>query len=242
MYNDFYNRPPPRSRGKKTYGEKPRPKVRPPNLLLRVFGRLWYVYPAVIMTVGVPPRECLKTLVLAAKPGVDRLHLRNLFTDGRRYFLDPRADGFWLTSNSKVSWRRSRTSVAAVLHGEFSDAGNGSTRILVRARMRLLYLLEAFFIPAFVTSILIFAPWPHWLIVALALVLFGLSWLSHRLTATLQAAEMVYFIERALEDIAPVEIPVLAATAETIITPDVEFRQQWEKFYQEHKGEQDAEE
>jgi hypothetical protein len=194
------------------------------------------------MTVQAPPRECLKTLALAAKPGVARLHLRNLFTDGRRYYLDPRTDGFWLTSNSHIPWRgrRARTSVAAVLQGDFSDAGVGGTRILLRARMRLFYFLNLFLIPAFMTSILIFAPWPKPVIIALALTLFGLSWFSHRLTAALQAAEMIYFVERALEDIAPVEIPILAAESDNVITQDREFLNQWEKFYREHKSEQDT--
>jgi hypothetical protein len=240
--NDFDRRPPPRSKGKKTFGVRERTPLLP-GWIRRFFGRFWYVYPAMVMTVQAPPRECLKALMMAAKPGVARLHLRNLFTEGRRYYLDPRPDGFWLTSNSSILWRRrARTTIAAVVHGEFSDAGSGGTRIALRARMRLFYIVDIFLIPAFITSILIFAPWPKPLIIALALALFGLSWMWHRLTATLQAAEMVYFVERALEDIAPVEIPILSASSENIITQDREFRQQWDKFYREHKGEQESEE
>lgn len=241
MYNDFANRPPPRDKGKRTVADTARARPAPPGWLSRLFGRFWYVYPPMVMIVGAPPRECLKTIALAAKPGVARLHLRNLFTDGRRYYLDPRREGFWLTSNSTIPWRRrARTTVAAVMRGEFSDAGDGGTRILLRARMRLVYLLDVFLIPAFISSILIFAPWPKWVIGLLVLALFGLSWTWHRLTATLQAAEMVYFIEKALEDIAPVEVPMLAASAEPmVITQDLDFRQQWEKFYDAHKGEQD---
>jgi hypothetical protein len=244
VYNDYSTRPPPRQRdrGKRSVSDPAKTKTTVPGWIGGLLGRLWYVYPSVVMTVQAPPRECLKALALASKPGVARLHLRNLFTDGRRYYLDPRKDGFWLTSNSKIPWRRrARTTVAAVLYGEFSDAGGGGTRIHLRARMRLLFLLDIFIVPAFMTSLLIFAPWSPGVIIALILTLFFLSWMGHRLTATLQAAEMVYFIERALEDIAPVTIPALTAAAPDVITQDREFRQQWEKFYEAHKGEQDGE-
>jgi hypothetical protein len=207
-------------------------------------SRLWYVYPPVAMTVKAGRRECLRALALASKPDVERLHLRNLFLDGKRYYLYPRTTGFRLTSNSKIPWRRrARTAVAAVLYAEFSDVGEGATRLMMRSRMRLFYLGEALLVPGFITSLLIFAPWPKVLIAFLIAVLFGLSWLSHRLTATLQAAEMVYFVEKALEDIAPVDIPILGAGDEPdIITQDREFREQWQKFYEAHKSEAGSDE
>jgi hypothetical protein len=200
--------------------------------------QLWYVYPPVALTVKASRIECLRALALASRPDVQRLHLRNLFTDGRRYYVEQRKTGFRLTSNSKVPWRRrTRTAVAAVIYAEFSDVGD-ATRILMRSRMRLFYLGEALLIPAFITSLLIFTPWPKLLILALILALFGLSWLAHRLTATLQATEMVYFVEKALEDIAPMDIPMLGASAEPdVITQDRDFREQWTKFYEAHKGE-----
>lgn len=205
-----------------------------------IWERIWRVHPPFALTVKASPGECLRAIALAARPDVDRLHLRNLFTDGRRYYLDPRKTGFRLTSNSKIPWRRrARTTIAAVLYGEFSDAGDGATHIVMRSRMRLFYLGEALLIPAFVSSLLIYAPWSRLLIAALIVTLFGLSWLAHRLTATLQATEMVYFVQRALENIAPVEIPILSAGGEPeIITQDREFREQWQKFYEAHKGEE----
>lgn len=203
--------------------------------------RLWYVYPLVVMTVQATPDECVRALITAARPSVERLHFRNLFTDGRRYYVDPRREGFWMTSNSKIPWRRrARTTVAAVLHGEFSAVGEGGTRLRLRSRMRLFFLLDALFIPAFMTSIVIFAPWPRPIIAGLILALFGLSWLSHRLTATLQAAEMVYFVQKALEDIAPLDIPVLGEPTPDMVTQERDFHEQWEKFYEQHKGERDG--
>ncbi len=214
------------------------------SLLSPLWERIWRVHPPFALTVKASRAECLRAIALATKPDVDRLHLRNLFTDGRRYYLDPRPSGFRLTSNSKIPWRRrARTGIAAVLYGEFSDAGDGATHIVMRSRMRLFYLGEALLIPAFVTSLLIYAPWSRLLIAGLIVTLFGLSWLAHRLTATLQATEMVYFVQKALEDIAPVEIPVLSAGGEPeVITQDKEFREQWQKFYEAHKREERTEE
>ncbi|MEO8609570.1 MAG: hypothetical protein ABI690_16885 [Chloroflexota bacterium] len=205
--------------------------------------QVWYVYPPVAVTVKASRMECLRALAMASKPDVKRLHLRNLFTDGRRYYVEQRKSGFRLTSNSTIPWRRrARTAVAAVIYAEFSDAGEGGTRILMRSRMRLFYLGEALLIPGFITSLLVYTPWSKALILALILTLFGLSWLSHRLTATLQATEMVYFVEKALEDIAPVDIPILGATTEPeYITQDRAFREQWSKFYEAHKGEAEGE-
>jgi hypothetical protein len=203
--------------------------------------RLWNVYPPIALTVQAPPGICLQALAAAAKPSQNRLHLRNLFTEGRRYYVQPVKEGFRLTSNSKVPWQyRARTTVAAVLYGQFRDNGDGATRINLHAQMRLFFLLDIFLIPLFISSIVIFAPWPKLFILLLMLALLGLSWIWHRLTATLQAAEMVYFVEKALEELTPVEVPLLAASNEDVITQDREFREQWRKFYEQHKDEGQA--
>jgi hypothetical protein len=201
--------------------------------------RLWYVYPPVALTIKATRGECLRALALASRPDVERLHLRNLFTDGRRYYLDPRKTGFRLTSNSILPWRRrARTTIAAILLAEFSDAGEGATHLVLRARMRLFYLGESLVIPGFITSLLVFMPWSKLAILLLTLALFSLSWLAHRLTATLQAAEMVFFVQKALEDIAPVEIPILGTGDEPdVITQERDFREQWQKFYEAHREE-----
>lgn len=205
------------------------------NWLTRGLRQLWQVHPALALTIQAPPAACLQALAQAAKPSTERLHLRNLFAEGRRYYLQPLPGGFQLTSNSKIPWRRGRTTLAAVLLGEFDDAG-GATRLMLRAHMRLWFFLDVFLIPAFVTSILVFAPWPAWTIAGLAALLFGLSWLWHRLTAALQAAEMVYFVQKALEDLPAGNTPALGAANPEVITPDAEFRAQWQKFYDQHQA------
>ena len=202
-----------------------------------LLNHLWYVHPKVTLTVQATPSECLRSISDAAKPSIHRLQLRNLFMEGRRYHLSPLKGGFRMTSNSKIPWRRrGRTSVAAVMFAEFSPVSDGVTRISLRARMRFFYFADIFIIPLFVTSILVFAPWPAPLIAALAIVLFGLSWSWHRLTATIQATDIIYFVQKALEEVAPDDAPQLAAGEPEFITTNYNFGQEWQKFYQEHQG------
>lgn len=204
----------------------------------RLLDRVWYVHSPAALMVQAAPVECWQALAAAAKPSQQRLHLRNLFTEGRRYYMQAAPDGFRLTSSSKIPWQRGRTTIAAVLSGQFSEAGSGATRIELRARMRLMYFLDIFIIPSFITSIMVFAPWPMWLITLLAAVLYGLSWTWHRLTATIQAAEMVYFVQKAMEDLTPYQTPALAASAPEVVAPD--FRQEWERYFNQRKNNEDA--
>jgi hypothetical protein len=204
-------------------------------LVQRLLHRVWYVHPVVVLTVQASPAVCLRTLATAARPSQDRLHLRDLFTEGRRYYLQPARKGFQLTCNSRVPWRRGRTRFTAVVSGTFSQAGD-ITRILLRARITIPYLIQVFFIPVFISSIIIFAPWQPAVIVATILLLFGLSWFGHRLNAMLQAGEMVFFVQKALEDLAPAEISFIPSTSDNTVTLEREFREQWNKFYEEHKA------
>lgn len=198
--------------------------------------RLWYVRPLTALTVRALPNDCVRALGAATKPNLERLHLRNLFMDGRRYYVEVLKDGFQMTCNTTVPWRRrARTSVAAVLRGQFRAADKDSTVIQMRVRMRLLYLLDIFPVPLFVSSILIFAPWPKPLIAALIIILFYLSWAGHRLAAALQAADMIYFVEKVLEEVITTDTPLLSARTDAVITPEQDFPEQWRKFYEEHK-------
>ena len=200
-------------------------------------NRVWYVQPSPVMIVQGSPNDCLRALAAAARPSKDRLHFRNLFMDGRRYYLNARDNGFQLTSDSAIPWRRKvRSGVAAVLDASFAPAGENATRIHLQARMHLMFWLDIFPIPAFMTSILIFAPWPSYIIVGIATMLFLLSWIWHRLTAALQTADMIFFVGKALEDLRPTDQPLLAAGNPQVISTERDFHQQWQKFYEEHKG------
>lgn len=206
----------------------------------RLLDTFWFVHPPAALTVQAAPIECLRALAMAAKPSQQRLHLGSLFTEGRRYYLQAANDGFRLTSNSKIPWRRGRTGFAAVLIGQFSEAGDGATRILLRARMRMVYLLDIFYIPSFVTALMVFAPWPQATIMLLALALYGLSWAWHRSTAALQAAEMVYFVQKALQELTPYQTPTLAASAPEVVMPN--FQEEWDRFFYQQKNNPDVDE
>jgi len=200
--------------------------------------RLWYVRPMTALTVKALPNDCVRALGAATKPNLDRLHLRNLFMDGRRYYVEVLKDGFQMTSDTKLPWRRrARGTVAAVLRGHFSASGNDSTVIRMQSRMRLLYLLDIFPVPVFMTAILMASPWPKPLIITLTILLFFLSWAGHRLTASLQAADMIYFVEKVLEEVITTDTPLLGSRSDNVITPEQDFPQQWQKFYDEHQRE-----
>lgn len=203
------------------------------DLVDRVLEPLWVTHPTVTLTVQATPDACLRALAEASRPRLDRLELRNLYTDGRRYYMQPTVSGFELTSNSKVYWRRSRTAVASILDGTFKPGDDGSLVLHLRSRMRLLYFLDIFPVPAFMTSLLVAAPWSPGVIVALAMTLFGLSIIWHRLTAALQATDMVYFVDKALEALAAPPPALLPPGQPDVIQPDAEFREVWRKYYEE---------
>jgi hypothetical protein len=203
-----------------------------------LLDRLWYVQPLTALTVKALPNDCVRALALATRPNLDRLHLRNLFVGGRRYYVNALKDGFQMTSDTSLPWRpRTRGSVAAVLRGQFSASGVNSTVIQMRARMRLLYLLNIFPIPLFMTALLIASPWPKPLIISLIITLFFLSWAGHRLSASLQAADMIYFVQKVLEEVITTDTPLLNAKSDNVVTPEQDFPEQWRKFYEEHKRE-----
>jgi hypothetical protein len=221
----------------------PNPAV--PSILARLGARLkrrarplWQIHPPVALVVRASGDACVQTLLIAAKPSQQRLHLRDLFTDGRRYYIQPREDGFRLTSDTKLFWggKRRRTRMAAVIYGAFAGGGDEVTFVRLRARMSVFYSLRSLLIPVFVSSILIYTPWSLPVVTVLIVLLFTLSWLGHRFDAAYQANEMVYFVQKALEDLPPAEMPQLQAAGPDVVVPSTaqEFREQWQKFYREH--------
>lgn len=202
---------------------------------VNLLDRLLRVNAPAYLTVGASLDDCLKTLALATRPSLDRLHLRNLFSDGRRYFLRLEGRQFQIKTNQKILWsRRGRTRHAAVLIGTCSAVGEAQTRIELHSRMRLLYFLDIFFIPAFMLSVMIYAPWRPWLIVTLSLSLLGLSWVWHRSNARLQALEMIFFVQKSLEEIGAVELPGLGAQSPDVILDGRSFQQEWTRFMARH--------
>ena len=208
-------------------------------LLAWALHRVWFVQPDLLLTVTINPTSTMQVLLQAAKPRRERLELGQLFADGRRYFFRQRSNGgFSMITTSKVPWHSSnRTNAAAVVFGDFTAIGQGAdanTRILLRGRIKTLYLLSVFAWPTFMTSIIIFLPWSPTLILSAIVGLFVLSWLGHRNNAALEAAEMVYFIEKVLEDYIPAPTPKLVAENADLVYKRRDFARAWERFYEEH--------
>jgi len=195
--------------------------------------RTWYVHPGAHLRVSITPSQTFKVLETAAKPSIQRLHLRNVFARGRRYFIFPHTrSGFRMVTTHKVFWHpRRRTSASAVLIGHFEPIDADTTRLSVHSRIRTFYLLQVFLWPTFMTSMLVFMLWPVWLIGLCIGALYGLSWLAHRYNAALEAHEMIFFIEKALEDFIPeppATLPSKSSAADLILKRD--FVEAWDKF------------
>ncbi len=196
------------------------------------------MHPVVILNVESSATDCQRALSEATRPRLDRLQLRNLYAGGRRYYFDTQPGGFRLRSNSSLPWRPyARTSIAAVLQGEVIPTDEQTTRIRLQMRMRLLFFLDVFPLPIFMSSLLIFTPWPRLVIAGLIALLFGLSYIWHRLTATLQATDMVFFVQKVLEDFTPMDAPQLSAGGPEVIKSSGEFHREWQRFYEQHKDE-----
>ncbi|HEX2618628.1 MAG TPA: hypothetical protein VHL11_00740 [Phototrophicaceae bacterium] len=206
------------------------------NLARRFLERFWFVHASVIMMVNASPVICLQTLAVAARPSSDRLHHRNLFASGRRYNLLPDENGFRLTTTSKVSWYyRRRTRSAAVMQGTLQPMNDSETRIQLENHISLSSLIEFSLIPTFMTSVIIFVPyWHPSAIIACIVILYGLSWLGHRYNAALEANEMVFFVQKALEDLEPAALLAPGAENPDVVYEQREFEVEWEKFYRRH--------
>jgi hypothetical protein len=200
----------------------------------RSWRRLWRLQAPVNLTVAASPVVCLQTITTAARPSQTRLHHRNLFANGRRYYVYPLEAGFELRSDSKTVWnRRRRTARAAILDAEVIPAG-AVTTVRIHSRMRVAYFMLTLLLPSWMASIVVFAPWSPALTVAIVTTLFGLALASSRLDAALQAHDMIYFVRTALEDLPPGEIGILGARTDVIINPvQREFAQEWARFYDE---------
>ena len=230
----------------------------PARIYQRLLQPVWDVHPSVLLVFNAPPEICLRTLVIAAKPSTKRLHLRDLFAGGRRYDLRLADNRFSMTTTTRVRWHyRRRTGgvarVSGVLHGAgganggTNDSAKSSsdhflTHIRLRSRIRVLYLLDIFLIPTFMASIIVFMDWPHALIAALVLALYLLSWVGHYYNARLEANEMIFFVQKALEEYAPPETQELAAGAIDVpYSRDFaqDFAQAWQRFYDQQAAQID---
>ncbi|MEP7290997.1 MAG: hypothetical protein ABI835_04400 [Chloroflexota bacterium] len=210
-------------------------RPRPPRLLWQA---LWQLHPPVALVIRASDRQCLQTLFVASKPSAERLHLRNVFVGGRRYYLQPQQDGFKLTSDNRLLWggRRNRSRMAAVVYGKFTSTGDDLTLVRLHSRMNIPYLLAGLLLPVFFTWIVVAMPWSRLVTAVTILLLFTLSLIGQRFNAALQVNEMIYFVQKALDDLPRVELSGLPASGPDVVMPNADFREQWYRFYKEQTG------
>lgn len=178
------------------------------------------------------PAICVATLGTAARPSVQRLHLRQLFSSGRRYDLQVEREGFRLTTTSKVSWHyRRRTRASAVLLGHFEPLDEQTTMVHFRARMKIMTYAGVFLIPLYLATFVVFVPWPPLIIAAALLTLVILSWLGHRYNAMLEAHEMVFFVQTALAEMIAGPEAQLGTGSEEVIVTQKDFAETWQRYY-----------
>jgi hypothetical protein len=199
---------------------------------------VWYLYPPGELLIQAPFEICLETMMTAAKPSVQRLHLSNIFAGGRRYHIQPTPGGFRIVTTHKVFWRqRRRTKPTAILSGRFAPIGDDLTQIELDIRIRTGYLLDFLLLPAFMTSILIYVPWNSTLVTMLIVLLFTLSWFGHRYNAMMEAHAMVWFVKKSLADFIPVQFMALEGDTANVLYDNRDFEEAWQKFYTRYRME-----
>jgi hypothetical protein len=214
----------------------------PPRRLhrwLRPLLALWYVHSDVTLLVYAPPSTCLGTLMTAAKPSQNRLHLRNLFAYGRRYhFIEGSPDGFKMVTTSKIPWRyKGRTQSNATLTAEFQVLDETLTQINISSQIRIWNIWGRLMMPIFFTPLFLYAVWQPPVIRLLEILLiYMFAWVSYRYSAAIDAHDMVYFIEKALEDFMPTSVSELSAHVPHVMNNRDDFPDAWEKFYKAHSN------
>ena len=211
-----------------------------------ILSAFWYIQPQTVLLVNDSAKSSLESVRQATKRHSNQLHLRDLFVDGRQYHVQQYGDGFIMLTTSRQYWRYfqgimripKRTYTSARLLASMQPIHEEYTRICIRSHIRMKYLLDIIYIPAFITSIIIYMPWNAWIILSLSLALLSFSVLYHRFHAAYQANEMLFFIEKVLSDKIVVDLPAFNAYSVIEEFQSAETRQDfdkvWEKFYQNH--------
>jgi hypothetical protein len=197
--------------------------------------RLRRLHPPVVVAVRATPEACLQALEAASRPRLERLHLRDLYAGGRRYYLEPRPNGFRLRSNTKLLWgpSRARTPFAATLTGAFAPLAADAVSLRLEARSGWLPGARGLLFPVWTSAIALAMPWPPGLRLAAVALLLALAWTGNRLHAALEAAEMVFFVQKTLADLPPADLPELRAAAPDVVADGTrrDFDDQWRKFH-----------
>jgi hypothetical protein len=106
----------------------------------------------------------------------------------------------------------------------------------MQVRMTAAFFLDVFLLPTWMSLLLITGPLSLPVGIGASLLILVLSWIWHRYTAMIQALDMIYFVQVALNDLPeyiPEQLPQSAD--DNVIYAD--FEQQWRKFYEDQSGE-----
>lgn len=203
-------------------------------------ARVWQLHAPVLLLFAAPSGVCLRTLVSASRPSSQRLHLTNLFTQGRRYQIMPRTTGFRMRISRKDVWRyRRRTRPTAVMTGTFSRVDDETSQLRLTTRIHSAYLADVFLLPTLMASLIVTMPWPLAFKVLAIGMLYLLSWVGHRTNARLEANDMIWFVRKALEEYANVSFKALNPQAPDVLPVNEGFESAWQQFYDEMQGRAD---
>ncbi len=194
------------------------------------------LYPPAALAIGAPADECLRLLIASTRPSTRKLHLRDLFADGRRYHIKPDAEGFRLTSDNAPLWARrgQRSTVTAYLVGKFArlEADAGVTLLRMHGRMYRLAWLRALLLPTLFGGMVLYFPWSAALETAIIVLFFATSIIVARLNAAMQVNEMVYFVHKVFADLPPVIPRELPQRNADVVYGAGDFAAEWQRFYE----------
>jgi hypothetical protein len=268
--------------------------VRPARALrgavVPLIGRLWYTQAPTSLSVHIGPSECAAILAQATKPSIERLHLRDLFTEERKYKIGLMPDHLLMTCTTRTRFSRVRLPPRAILRCTFSSLGlydgRPATQLTLHTHSTVGGLLDVIALPLLMGALLIvpwfqpsvvsvrlplvaglllfnwlvsiaqerllgvknwlffflligpisfvtaFRPWDAGLVAALVLTLLALCWGIHWAEARLQAADMIYFVQRALEHIPAPKAQELSVN-NTEAQAEQAFLREWQRA---HRG------
>lgn len=197
------------------------------------------LYPPTALAVSATAHDCLRLLIDSTRPTTRKLHLRDLFADGRRYYLRQTEAGFRMTSDAAPSWgrRRQRSGITAFLVGTFAPLATDDAVTLVRLRPRMyrLAFVRALLLPTFFGWLVLSTDWAVAAKVLLVAVVYALSVVGHRLNAAIEINEMIFFVQKVLADLPPVIPRELAARNPDVVYSSGDFAAEWARFYSERQ-------
>lgn len=179
------------------------------------------------LNVAIPAESVARTLDAAATPSTQRLHMRDAFAEGRRYYIDPFDGGFRMATTSKSLFARGRrTSALCVLSAQVEPISESESRIVLEPRLRGLAFVGALVVPTVLSMLLLPVPWPPVLLALISVIAYTASIVGLLTGARLEAYEMLYFVEKAFEDMRKFSLAQLAPVSQDIIGAQ-DFRELW---------------